>query len=54
MLTKLKEAGFQMDIKNCEFDVEKTVFLKIIISGQNLRMDFCKKKCKFFEMVYTF
>ena len=31
-----------MDIKKYEFDVEKPVFFKIIISGQSLRMDFKK------------
>ena len=44
MLNKLREAGLQMNIKKCEFDVEKIVFLGVIISGFDLRMDSEKVK----------
>ena len=39
MLNKLCEVGLQMNIKKCEFDVEKTVFLNVIISKSDLRMN---------------
>ena len=39
VLDKLREAGLQVDIKKCEFDVEETVFLGVIVSGSGLRMD---------------
>ena len=44
MLNKLREADLQMNIKKCEFDVEKTVFLNVIISGSDLRMNSEKMK----------
>ena len=44
MLNKLREAGLQMNIKKCEFDVEKIVFLGVIISGSDLRMNSEKMK----------
>ena len=39
VLQRLREAGLQVDIKKCEFDVEETVFLGLIVSGVGLRMD---------------
>lgn len=39
VLAKLREAGLQVDIKKCEFDVTKTVFLGVIVSGEGLEMD---------------
>jgi hypothetical protein len=39
VLSRLREAGLQVDIRKCEFDVEETVFLGVIVSGQGLRMD---------------
>ena len=39
VLSRLREAGLQVDIKKCEFDVEETVFLGVIVSGKGLRMD---------------
>ena len=39
VLQRLREAGLQVDIKKCEFDVEETVFLGVIISSTGLRMD---------------
>ena len=44
MLNKLREVGLQMNIKKCEFDVEKIVFLNVIISGSGLRMNSEKMK----------
>ena len=39
VLERLREAGLQVDIKKCEFDVEETTFLGVIVSGAGLRMD---------------
>lgn len=39
VLDCLRKAGLQVDIKKCEFDVEETVFLGVIVSGKGLRMD---------------
>lgn len=39
VLEQLRNAGLQVDIKKCEFDVQETVFLGVIVSGQGLRMD---------------
>ena len=39
VLGKLREVSLQVDIKKCEFDVEETIFLGVIISGTGLRMD---------------
>ena len=39
VLSRLREAGLQVDIKKCEFDVQETAFLGVIVSGQGLRMD---------------
>ena len=39
MLDKLRETGLQMNIKKCEFDVEETVFLNVIVSRSDLRMN---------------
>lgn len=39
VLVKLREAGLQVDIKKCEFDVSSTVFLGVIVSGTGLEMD---------------
>ena len=39
MLERLKQAGLQIDIKKCEFDVKETTFLGVIVSGEGLRMD---------------
>ena len=44
MLNKLREAGLQMNIKKCEFDVEEIVFLNVIISRSDLRMNSEKMK----------
>ena len=39
---RLRETGFQINIKKCEFDVKKTIFLEIIISSTGLRMNLKK------------
>ena len=44
MLNKLREIDLQMNIKKCEFDVEKIVFLDVIISRSDLRMNSEKMK----------
>ena len=44
MLNKLREIDLQMNIQKCEFDVEKIVFLNVIISRFDLRMDSKKMK----------
>jgi len=44
VLNWLREADLQMNIQKCEFDVEETVFLKVIVSELNLRMNFSKVK----------
>jgi len=42
VLSQLCEAELQMNIWKCKFNVEETVFLKIIVSELNLRMNFSK------------
>ena len=44
MLNKFREIDLQMNIKKCEFDVEKIVFLNVIISESDLRMNSEKMK----------
>ena len=44
ILNHLREADLQVDIQKCEFNVEKTVFLKVIVSEQSLCMNFIKVK----------
>ncbi len=44
VLNWLREADLLMNIQKCEFDVEETVFLKVIVSELNLRMNFSKVK----------
>ncbi len=44
ILNHLQEADLQVDIWKCEFNVEETVFLKVIVSEQNLRMNSIKVK----------
>ncbi len=36
VLSWLREAELQMNIRKCKFNVEETVFLKVIVSEQNL------------------
>ncbi len=44
ILDHLQEADLQVDIQKCEFNVEETVFLKVIVSEQSLCMNFIKVK----------
>ena len=44
MLDKFREVDLQVNIKKCEFDVEAIVFLNVIISKSDLRMN--SKKIK--------
>jgi hypothetical protein len=44
ILTRLWEADLQIDIWKCEFNVEETIFLKVIMSEQDLWMNFIKMK----------
>ncbi len=44
ILDHLQEADLQVDIWKCEFNVEETVFLEVIVSEQDLRMNFIKVK----------
>ena len=40
----LHEADLQVNIKKCKFDVSETVFLGIIVSGEELHIDSQKVK----------
>ncbi len=42
VLSWLREAELQMNIRKCKFNVEKTVFLEVIISELDLRMNLSK------------
>ncbi len=42
VLSQLREAELQMNIRKCKFNVEETVFLKVIVSEQDLRMNSSK------------
>ncbi len=42
VLSRLREAELQMNIWKCEFNVKETVFLEIIVSELDLRMNFSK------------
>ncbi len=42
VLCRLREAELQMNIRKCKFNVEETVFLKVIISELDLRMNSSK------------
>ncbi len=44
ILNHLQEADLQVDIWKCEFDVEETVFLEVIVSEQDFHMNFIKVK----------
>ncbi len=44
ILSRLQEADLQMNIWKCEFNVEEIVFLEVIVSEQDLRMNFIKVK----------
>ncbi len=42
VLSRLREAELQINIQKCEFNVKKTVFLEIIVSELNFRMNLSK------------
>ncbi len=42
VLRWLREAELQMNIRKYEFNVEETIFLEVIVSELNLRMNFSK------------
>jgi len=42
ILDKLKRADLQINIHKCEFDIKETIFLKVIISDNKLRIDLAK------------
>jgi len=42
VLSWLREAELQMNIRKCKFNVEETVFLEVIVSELNLRMNLSK------------
>ena len=42
VLNRLREAELQMNIQKCEFNVKETIFLEIIISELDLRMNLSK------------
>jgi len=44
ILNRLQDADLQIDIWKCKFNVEETVFLKIIVSKQDLCMNSIKVK----------
>ncbi len=44
ILNHLRDTDLQIDIQKCEFNVEETIFLKIIISKQDLCMNSIKVK----------
>ncbi len=44
ILTRLQEADLQVDIWKCKFDVEEMIFLEVIVSKQDLCMNFIKVK----------
>ncbi len=42
VLSRLREAELQINIRKCEFNVEETVFLEVIVSELDLRMNLSK------------
>jgi len=44
ILNRLWEADLQMNIRKCEFNVEEIIFLEVIVSEQDLHMNFIKMK----------
>ncbi len=42
VLSRLREAEMQMNIQKCEFNVEETVFLEVIVSELDLRINSSK------------
>ncbi len=44
ILARLREADLQVNIQECKFNVEEMIFLEVIVSEQDLRMNFIKVK----------
>ncbi len=44
VLSRLCEADLQINIWKCKFNVKETVFLKVVVSKLDLRMNFSKVK----------
>ncbi len=44
ILNHLQEADLQMNIWKCKFNVEEIIFLEVIVSSQDFRMNFIKVK----------
>ncbi len=44
ILNRLREADLQINIQKCEFNVKEIIFLEVIVSEQDLRMNFIKVK----------
>ena len=44
ILNHLQEADLQMNIQKCEFNVEEIIFLEVIVSEQDFRINFIKVK----------
>ncbi len=44
ILDHLQDADLQIDIQKCKFNVEETIFLEVIVSEQDLHMNFIKVK----------
>ncbi len=42
VLSWLREAELQMNIRKCQFDVKETIFLEVIVLKLNLRMNLSK------------
>jgi hypothetical protein len=42
MLQKLRDAGLQVNIYKCEFHVQETLFLGLLMSTEGLRMNLNK------------
>jgi hypothetical protein len=44
VLGRLEEADLQINIRKCEFNVEETVFLEVVVTEQYLHINFTKVK----------
>ncbi len=44
ILDRLRDTDLQINIQKCEFNVEETVFLEVIVSEQDLHMNSIKVK----------
>ncbi len=44
ILSRLREANLQINIRKCKFNVKEIIFLKVIMLEQSLRMNLVKMK----------